>query len=57
MMVRRDRTAKEMRFAAARRARVAADDRERDGDPEGAGVLRDLAREISRIRLTTEERA
>ena len=44
-----------IRREAATLAREAARDREADGDPEGAGVLRDLADRIGRIRLTADE--
>jgi len=43
-----------VRREAASLARDAARDREADGDPEGAGVLRDLAARIDRIRLTVD---
>lgn len=33
-------------------ARMAAEQREADGDPEGAEVIRDLAEQIRNIRLT-----
>ena len=33
-------------------AQIAAEEREKDGDPEGADVLRDLAESIKGIRLT-----
>lgn len=36
--------------AAAKLAREYADERQADGDPEGAGVIRDLAAAILRIK-------
>ena len=44
----------DVRDEAYRLALEAARDRDRDGDPEGAGVIRDLAASIRRIRLTRD---
>lgn len=44
-------TARELRDEAVRIARAWARDRAADGDPEGAGVIRDLADRIARIKL------
>lgn len=41
-----------IREEAAELALEAAQQREQDGDPEGADVLRDLAAQIRRIRMT-----
>lgn len=41
-----------IREEAAELAVEAARQREQDGDPEGANVLRDLSAQIRRIRLT-----
>ena len=41
-----------IREEAAELARQTAQQREQDGDAEGADVLRDLAAQIRRIRLT-----
>ena len=46
------KSAKEIRAEAVKLARVYANERFTDGDPEGASVLRDLAQAIARIRLT-----
>lgn len=43
-----------IRREAAQLARNAAVEREKDGDPEGAGVIRDLAADIEKIRLTED---
>lgn len=48
---RRRKTASAVRAEAARLAAQEAEQRDRDGDPEGAGVLRDLARTIRAIRI------
>lgn len=53
-MMRRPLTPIDIRNRAARLAREAAREREACGDPEGAGVIRDLANEISRIRTTED---
>lgn len=45
-----------IRREAAQLAREAANQREADGDPEGAGVIRDLAASIDKIRLTEDYR-
>ncbi len=44
-------SARELRAEAVRIARQWARDRHADGDPEGAGVIRDLADSIARIKL------
>lgn len=44
----------DVRDEAYRLALEHARDREADGDPEGAGVIRDLAAAIKRIRLTRD---
>lgn len=49
--LRTTKTARELRADAVRLARIAASEREKDGDPEGAGVIRDLAASISKIKL------
>lgn len=51
-MARMPKTAKTVRDEAEALAREWSDDRERDGDPEGAGVLHDLADRIAKIPLT-----
>lgn len=43
-----------IRVEAEEIAREWARDREAEGDPEGAGVIRDLADRIGRIRLTED---
>lgn len=48
---RRNRSGSEVRADAVALAREAADQRFRDGDPEGADVIRDLAKAIGRIQL------
>lgn len=52
MAPRRRKTPAEIRREAAAMARADYLQRLADGDPEGAGVLQDLARAIARIRLT-----
>jgi len=49
-------TPAEVRAAARRLALAAAAERRSCGDPEGEGVIRDLAREIDHIRLTGDPR-
>lgn len=44
----------DVRDEAYQLALEAARDRDRDGDPEGAGVIRDLAASIKRLRLTRD---
>lgn len=44
----------DVRTEAYRLALECAREREKDGDPEGAGVIRDLAASIKRIRLTRD---
>lgn len=51
-MTRPKKTARELRAEAIEIVRSSARQRDRDGDPEGAGVLRDIADQIGRIRLT-----
>lgn len=41
-----------IRVAAVELAQNAATEREKDGDPEGADVIRDLAEQISKIPLS-----
>ena len=41
-----------IREEAAELARIAAEQREQDGDPEGAEVLRDLFEQIRKISLS-----
>ncbi len=50
---RQARTARDVRQEAVAMARRWARDRMADGDPEGAGVIRDLADAIARIKLLT----
>jgi hypothetical protein len=50
MMTKR-KTPAEVRAEASRLARYVAEQRERDGDPEGAGVIRELADDIDAISL------
>ncbi len=52
MTVRYPKTATEIRREAAALAREYAREHLRDGDPEGAGVMRDLTQAIARIKLT-----
>ena len=47
----RRKSAGAVRAEAAQLARDFAEERDRDGDPEGAGVLRDLADAIEAIAL------
>lgn len=56
-MTRARKTAAEVRAEAYRLVRAEAVEREKTGDPEGAGVLRDLARDIKAIRLTQAPRS
>ncbi len=56
-MIRKAKSAIEMRREAAQLARLWAEDRESTGDPEGAAEMRALASQISRIRLTTPFRS
>ena len=51
---RRKLTAVEVRQAAANLARLWAAERRMTGDPEGADEMRELAKRISRIRLTVD---
>jgi hypothetical protein len=44
---------KDIRAEAIALARSYARQRDHDGDPEGAAVIRDLASELARIRLTS----
>ncbi|TKW64666.1 MAG: hypothetical protein DI616_18160 [Paracoccus denitrificans] len=53
-MTRQAKRAADVRDEAYRHALDAAREREADGDPEGAGVIRDLAASIKRIRLTLD---
>lgn len=53
-MTRRRLPAHEIRRDAYRLALAAAYQRELAGDPEGAGAIRDLARDIRRLRLTED---
>lgn len=53
-MTRQARHPAEIRRIAAAMARADARECESDGDPEGAGRLRDLAARIDRIRLTSD---
>lgn len=53
-MARTPKGARQVRAEAVRLARAEAREREMTGDPEGAGVLRDLAAAIRRIRLTSD---
>lgn len=53
-MARRWQTGREIRKLAARLARDAADDRAATGDPEGADVIRDLAKAIEKLPLHLE---
>lgn len=48
------KTPAEVRKQAALIARYWANEREQTGDLEGAGVLRDIAAEISKLRLTKD---
>lgn len=50
------KTPREIRADAVAVARLHASERDRDGDPEGAAAMRDLANSIGRIRLTKERR-
>lgn len=52
MGVRERRSPARIRRLAAIMARECALEREQCGDPEGAAVIRDLARDIERIALT-----
>lgn len=52
--MRQAKTLVDIRNEAAKMARASAREREDTGDPEGAGVLRDLAKEIETIRLTRD---
>ena len=45
------KTAKAMRQQAADLARLWASERDRDGDPEGADIMREIAKSILRIPL------
>jgi hypothetical protein len=53
-MTRQRKTPAEIRAEAARAIRYEANCAESMGDPEGAGRLRDLAHEVSRLRLTRD---
>lgn len=53
-MSRQRRAGVAIREHAAELVRLAADEREETGDPEGAQVLRDLVRDIRKIPLTEE---
>lgn len=53
-MTRQAKRAADVRDEAYRLALDAARERMSDGDPEGAGVIRDLAASIKRIRLTAD---
>lgn len=48
------KTAAEVRKQASLLVRYRANERELEGDPEGADILRDVAREILKLRLTVE---
>jgi hypothetical protein len=48
-MTKKQKTAGQVRKEAYGMARDAADEREKEGDPEGAGVIRDLAQAIKAI--------
>ena len=48
------KTPREIRADAVAVARRHAVERLKEGDPEGAGAMRDLANSISRIRLTKD---
>jgi hypothetical protein len=50
------KTASAVRREAANLAMEAARQRDRDGDPEGAGVLRDLAQAIRAIAIRQRSR-
>lgn len=51
-MASKGKTPAEIRSEASALARYYAEEREREGDPEGAGVLRDLAAAINKIKLS-----
>lgn len=54
-MTRQAKQPSDVRDEAYRLALDAARERAADGDPEGAGVIRDLAASIKRIRLTLDQ--
>ncbi len=54
-MSRKHKTGSEVRLEAVRLAQYVAEQRERDGDPEGAQVIRELADDIRAINLFKSE--
>ena len=54
LVMRQTKSSADLRDEAYRLALNVARERESDGDPEGAGVIRDLAASIKRITLTRD---
>lgn len=52
-MASKRKTPAEIRSEASALAKYSAEEREREGDPEGAGVLRDLTTAIKKMKLST----